>query len=137
MGTAKPASHLNKHQAGGGITPSACWAKPADVPQGGRAATTSSPGVLALQGSPLLPGALHSSHQGLFVGYVSGGTGDGAHTRHSRSCPGRRVNSMTSCLWLFPSGTAATVTFTVCATRLVHGTGNVVEEVGGVPVGQG
>lgn len=44
---------------------------------------------------------------------------------------------MTSCLWLFPSGTAATVTFTVCATRLVHGTGNVVEEVGGVPVGQG
>lgn len=34
MGTAKPASRLNKHQAGGGITPLACWAKPAGVPQG-------------------------------------------------------------------------------------------------------
>lgn len=41
---------------------------------------------------------------------------------------------MTSCLWLFPSGTAGTMTFMVCATWLVHSTGNVGEGAGRVPI---
>lgn len=44
---------------------------------------------------------------------------------------------MTSCLWLFPSGTAVTMTFMVCATWLVNSTGNVGEGAGRVPVLQG
>lgn len=129
LGTAKPTSRLHKHQAGGSLIPSARWAEPAGVPQSCSSTCpslatlphsgTSPPGTLALQGSPLLPGVLPSSYQGSSVGCVSGGSRDAAYPAHSPSCPGRRPNPMTSCLWLFPSGTAVTMTFMVCATWLV------------------